>query len=377
VHWPLIPADSGDAARDVFEAFTKQDALYKELAVGLDRPHAQWTPSWKTRGLPRNPFNIAFPHLHTANRLNWGLALRCIAAIRAGDAPRAHESAQIITRLTDACLQEPNLTGLLVAAAGANDLADATWELCNAQYGTADDFRRLELALAAMDFRRAAIRAYSGDLIDHVAQIQFLRSAPDLHAEFGNPSTTPIDLIVHCLPSGFLDASAATLADREFVYLVNPIRDHGWQAALASAREFETALQGTKPENLTHPSFIMSKITAPVTANAIRIAVYAQTLVNQAAIACALERFRIANGSYPNTLDPVTLADGKSLPMEVLSGRPMSYRTTANGNYALWSVGFSGRNHGGTRVLEEDDPGKTSFRSESYTGDWVWDFHGK
>ena len=82
-------------------------------------------------------------------------------------------------------------------------------------------------------------------------------------------------------------------------------------------------------------------------------------------------------GSYPSSLDLIKLADGQPLPQDVLSGKPMSYRQTANGRYALWSVSFSGQDHGGRRALDKAHPEFTRFRQDTYDGDWVWDFPEK
>ena len=112
-------------------------------------------------------------------------------------------------------------------------------------------------------------------------------------------------------------------------------------------------------------------------AGVISRAIYAQTLVNQAIIACALERHRIANGSYPDSLDLVTLTDGKSLPTDILTGKPMGYRRTANGKYVLWCVSLNGKDHGGTRVLDKEQPENTRVWKDTYEGDWVWDFPAK
>ena len=91
-------------------------------------------------------------------------------------------------------------------------------------------------------------------------------------------------------------------------------------------------------------------------------------------IACALERQRIEKGSYPDSLDAVRLADGKSLPPDPMNGKPMHYRKTADGRSAVWSIGFDGKDDGGKRTLDQKKAKETKFHDASYTGDWVWDF---
>ena len=82
-------------------------------------------------------------------------------------------------------------------------------------------------------------------------------------------------------------------------------------------------------------------------------------------------------GDYPDSLDAVQLADGKPLPPDIMNGKPMNYRKTTDGRYALWSVGFDGRDDGGKRMLDEKHPENTKFHDDKYAGDWVWDFPAK
>lgn len=371
-------AKSGDAARDVLSALSKDDAMFEELAGGLDRPEAQWTPAWKTRVFPLNLFEVTLPHYNCAQQMNRSLALRSIAAARAGDAPQACQSAQIIARLSKACLEEPNLLGLLVAASGTANLANITWELSDAQAGTAEDFGRLESALAGMDFRNGAWRAFSGELIGVASTFQSAKQSADLRRVFvgldGLDSAAAQKAVAYMVPPGFFDASTAVLADHEFRYFVKPLRDHGWQAALASAHEFDAELEVVKGTILTHPAYILTGMVARVVPSVLVKAIYAQTLVNQAVIACALERYRIEQERYPDSLDLVTPSGGKPLPKDILTGKPMSYRKTVNGKYALWSVSFDGKDHGGQRALDKAHPEGTKVWKENYAGDWVWDF---
>jgi hypothetical protein len=377
-----VPADSGNAARDVLAALAKHDAVVQELTAGLNRPKAQWTPEWKTRELPEDLFSIALPYYSNSRNVNQTLSLRAAAAARAGEVATAHETALIMARLSQADLNDPFLIGLLVAAADTNFLCGTTWELCDAHAGTVADFTRLEAALAGFDFHRAALRAFRSEMAAGVNTLQFFKrnrenSLALLAAmnDGGNPSGfIPRDFVARAIPSGFFDASLAVLADREFKYLLKPLRDPGWQAARQASRDLETELAGMKKRSWTHPSYIIACMIVPAVSNVINKAIYTQTLMNQAVIACALERHRIEKGNYPDLIDAVRLADGKLLPLDVINGKPMNYRKTADGRYTLWSIGFDGKDDGGKRVLDEKKPESTRFYDEKYAGDWVWDF---
>ena len=156
----------------------KTNRSFEELAAGIDRPKAQWTPDWKTRELPRVLSSIYSPQYSTQTGWDCTLELRGIAAVRTGDAAKAYDSALIIARLSEADLNDSSLLGLLVGASGASILCDVTWEFCDAHTGTAEDFARLEGALAKLDFHRATLRGLRSELAVDINRIQYLKDAP-------------------------------------------------------------------------------------------------------------------------------------------------------------------------------------------------------
>jgi len=85
-----------------------------------------------------------------------------------------------------------------------------------------------------------------------------------------------------------------------------------------------------------------------------------QTLVNQAQLACVLERYRLAQGKFPASLDALTPRFIERLPHDLIGGQPLKYRTEG-GAYLLYSIGWNEKDDGGI-------PGKT--RDE---GDWIWE----
>lgn len=84
---------------------------------------------------------------------------------------------------------------------------------------------------------------------------------------------------------------------------------------------------------------------------------FAQTAVNQAIIACALERQRLANGAYPETLERLAYFDG--IPRDAITGRPMVYQRTNEGRFILRGAGPNGTN---------DEKNKAA------SDDWLWSY---
>ena len=85
-----------------------------------------------------------------------------------------------------------------------------------------------------------------------------------------------------------------------------------------------------------------------------------QTRANEAFIACGLERYRLAHGQYPETLEALVPQFAEKLPHDIIGGQPLKYHRTADGQFVLYSVGWNEKDDGGV-------PGKTVAE-----GDWVW-----
>jgi hypothetical protein len=110
---------------------------------------------------------------------------------------------------------------------------------------------------------------------------------------------------------------------------------------------------------------IMAAMLLPGLENFITKAAEAQTIANQAAVACALERYRLANGQFPETLDALSPRFISQLPHDVITGEPYKYRRTADGQFVLYSVGWNEKDDGGV-------PGNKLF--DDNEGDWVWQY---
>jgi ABC-2 family transporter protein len=85
---------------------------------------------------------------------------------------------------------------------------------------------------------------------------------------------------------------------------------------------------------------------------------FAQTSVNQAMIACALEHFRLGNRVYPGTLEQLVPALLERVPHDAVSGRPMIYQPVGESSFILRGVG----------------PNGTDDRKNTSSDDWLWTY---
>lgn len=91
-----------------------------------------------------------------------------------------------------------------------------------------------------------------------------------------------------------------------------------------------------------------------------------QILLDQARLACALERFRLARGAYPDALAELVPEFIPVLPIDIYAQAPYRYRRIGTTSFQLYSVGENRKDDGGVVVVPP--------RSGPPQGDIVWPF---
>lgn len=115
------------------------------------------------------------------------------------------------------------------------------------------------------------------------------------------------------------------------------------------------AIAGHKP-----PYTFLAAVAMPNFVKATQTMARNQTLANEAFIACGLERYRLAHGQYPETLDSLVPQFAAQLPHDIIGGQSLRYHRSPDGRFTLYSVGWNGTDDGGVPGKAADD------------GDWVW-----
>jgi hypothetical protein len=104
-------------------------------------------------------------------------------------------------------------------------------------------------------------------------------------------------------------------------------------------------------------------------------ALYLQTACQEASAACALERYRLAQGQYPASLEALAPAWLKQAPTDLLdtSGGRLKYRREADGGFVLYSIGLNRVDDGGKPGSPcQDWNGRQADFPRLDEGDWVW-----
>ncbi|MGC3959292.1 MAG: hypothetical protein QM813_15525 [Verrucomicrobiota bacterium] len=126
-------------------------------------------------------------------------------------------------------------------------------------------------------------------------------------------------------------------------------------------KEIKTALDKLQTELERTSLFnLIAKVAIPNFYKALQTTARNQTSVNQARIACALERYHQAHRQYPDSLAALRPQFLATIPNDLIGNQPLKYRHEADGGFTLYSVGWN----------ETDDDGKAAPNLEN--GDWIW-----
>jgi hypothetical protein len=115
-------------------------------------------------------------------------------------------------------------------------------------------------------------------------------------------------------------------------------------------------------ENHFGPYTYFIAFGVPNYSKAMQTTAFFQTLVKEAQIACALERYHFAQGKYPEMLDILVPQFIEKIPHDIIGGKSLYYHRTNDGKYLLYSIGWN----------EKDDGGLPGTLSDVKNGDWVW-----
>jgi hypothetical protein len=136
------------------------------------------------------------------------------------------------------------------------------------------------------------------------------------------------------------------------------LHESGWNRSNAQVFKEEQAALAHHP--LHRMMYIMMTLAVPALDGAIEKTVECQTQVNQCLIACALERYRLAHGSYPASLDALVPEYLTKIPNSPINGKPMTYLLNPDGTFLLWTQSWN---------LQSLDGKPGEYRGE---GDIVW-----
>jgi hypothetical protein len=376
-------ASRAQAAPVILDGMKDDEAAFDELRAASARPEARYPVVYDME----NPWGILLPHLTRVKETCLRLQTRACAELAAGQNENALADVKLMLYLADTLKTEPFLISYLVRIACMQIAVEPIWEGL-AEHGWTDvQLQQLQARLEPYNFLADMqwpmhAECAAGVLTVDLFKKKGLGMVADLTAMM---STTTGELIQNKLvlnwlgriiPSGWYDLEKlnyCTLYEGQFHGTVDEAAKRVFPrqiAANTSALENQYASVGDEILSrgnlldVIHHKFIAAMLLPALGRIPIKAAT-AQTSTDQAFIACALERYRLANGQFPDNLQALVPRFAAQLPNDVITGEPFKHHRTDDGRFVLYSVGWN----------ETDDdgvPGKTMF--DETEGDWVWEY---
>ena len=366
-----------EAARVVLAALAEAEPVLEELRAASRRPYSRFDLRYDTD----NPAMILLPHYAVLKRAVQVLQLRSSAELALGDAGLAAEDIQFMFRLTDAIRNEPILIGQLVRLAEFNIALQPLAEGLARHQWSDPQLRAFEERLRQFDFLSDGRRALQGERdFFGVGVIEWLRRSPNRYRalqsvglESGNSQESGFSwqsAVLAAVPSGWFCLEELNYSRTFQDYLMPAIDVPGGRVSPDACRR--AAAYFDAPSNTPWPARVLrhqffSSLLLPAMSGAAQKTALAQTGADCAALACALERFRLARGQFPESLDALMPNFSSQLPHDVVTGQPLNYRRTADGQYLLYSVGWNQSDDGGVLGLTQ-----SGHSIDQKTGDWIW-----
>ena len=195
-------------------------------------------------------------------------------------------------------------------------------------------------------------------------------SLPDLSADLGSGESPLANLLGRCAPRGWYSLEQLSYC-RLFQLQTDGATDVrekriSPRRIAANAQALERELDGRRPlSTLCLRHQLLAVLLLPELSKLPLKCGRGQVTIDEAVLACALERYRLANQDFPETLAALVPGFISRLPHDPFTGEAYRYRRTTDGQFILYSVGWNERDDGG--VSE-----KTWF--DETEGDWGWQY---
>jgi hypothetical protein len=310
------------------------------------------------------------------------LELKACAELALKDSASALDDVKLALYLADTVKEEPFLISWLVRAACLQVAIGPVWEGLAEHRWSDSQLQELQGRFEHYDSAPALERCLHAERAFGVLTVDLIgkRDWPYFSTDTGDLPLgeylfqSHARFIARLAPSGWWDQEKlqyCRLFDLEFQGAWDPA---GRTFSPSQINSNSVALGdsiSTGFQTILHHRLI-AKLLLPALGRTLFKAATVQTATDQAAIACALERYRLANGQFPEELQALTPKFLSSLPNGVITGKPYEYRRTADGQFTLNSAGADDKDASVT-----SGKGLLNQMSQWFAikkGDWLWSY---
>jgi tetratricopeptide (TPR) repeat protein len=358
------PAKPGTAAEDILVALGKFDGELKELhEAAAARPYSRFPIEYDYEPAAE----ILLPHLAQVKGIAEVVNVHAVALLDAGQADRAFEDLKLGFRLSESIKDEPLLIDHLVRMAILTmDLQIVREGLARHAWSEAQ-LAEIEKILEPLNLLVELKQAIGGEHALEVDWVDYARRNGQIDLDSTTSDWKLVKKSISVLLGGVFYQNMLVISKLHQQYTMPSIDEKARRIFPDTIEATDKKIAEINLHKWVHPYWFYAIWLFPSLSNAEAKSARAQTFVDEARVACALERHRLANGNFPETLAVLTRQFIESIPNDVIAGRPLRYRRTADG-YILYGIGWNKIDDGGMIVRADDREEKVDVKK----GDWVW-----
>lgn len=343
-------------AEEILNAFQPIEPQIAELRAAAKRPYAQFTNNHA------NAFLADVPNFVAMRTVAQFMVLHSYAELASGHSDRAFADIEVVHRLADSLNVSSTLVTAMIREAilgltlqpFEQGLSTGAWtdqELAAFQ----KYFESVDLLTAFDAALRGGERNGVTKLVEDLPRRELTETMAGKDSK--NLREYAFRLAVRWCPRGWLFQNAINysrmmqMTFESYDVRAQRVFPDKCDAALISITH---QLEGASPFKY------LASVAVPNIARATQVTAQNQTLLREAALACALERYRRARGEYPETLAALVPQFMAKLPRDVMTSESLNYQRTEKDKFRLYSVGWNLKDDGGARDTNR------------LAGDWVW-----
>jgi hypothetical protein len=295
------------------------------------------------------------------------LQLRAVAELADGQSAKALDDVKLLLYLNNSLRNSPFLISHLVRFAIVAYTLQPIWEGLAEHKWSDEQLIALDAELTKVDFLADYELIMRGERGFAIASFENQRRTREIISRQENGGLVTNKLTF--MPSAYFYQNELAISRMQQQWLL-PLVDTN--SRIVSPAALQRANDAVRAEMKHYsPYKVQALMLFPAIGSTVRKLAAIQSSVDLARVACALERYRLAHGQYPETLDALTPQFIGQLPHDVINGQPLHYRRTDDGQFTLYSVGWNETDDGGQVAPMKDG------RPDMENGDWVWQYPAK
>jgi hypothetical protein len=366
-----VAAGSQTPAQDVLLALSKYDSTIEELRAASKLPYSRFPINYNKD----DSAAILLPHLAVMKNCIQILGFRAIAELQNGQTEKALDDVKLMLYLNNSIRGEPFLISHLVRIAMFALTLQPIYEGLAEQKWSDAQLAELNEALGSLDFLADYKFSMRGELILGIHETDYLRRSRNFSAldysGSGNHQSPFSQLGFRLAPASFFYRNEMAIARAHLNWTIPMVDVEKRIVTPTLVRRDQAAGDKALKQGLPYYN-VLARMLFPAVSAAVKRFARAQSSIDLARVAIALERYRLAHGQFPETLDALAPQFLETVPHDIINGEPLHYRREAYGQFVLYSVGWNEKDDDGV-----SGAGKSGKMIDYDKGDLVWHYPQK